>query len=121
MHVALYGASAKPDRYAYMAFTLLREYGQRVFPVHPVLESLDGEAVYRDLASIEEPIDTITLYIGPARQKDVEADILGASCRRVIFNPGTENPELQKKLAEKGIEVVESCTLVMLKSGLFDS
>jgi hypothetical protein len=39
--------------------------------------------------------------------------------KRVIFNPGTENPALMQQLAADGMEVEEACTLVMLHTGQF--
>ena len=40
-----------------------------------------------------EDVDTVTLYVGPARQAPYLEYIKELSPRRVIFNPGTENPE----------------------------
>jgi hypothetical protein len=39
--------------------------------------------------------------------------------RRIIFNPGTENPVLASMATEKGMEAIEACTLVMLKTGQY--
>ncbi|MBC7126091.1 MAG: CoA-binding protein, partial [Bacteroidales bacterium] len=39
--------------------------------------------------------------------------------KRLIFNPGTENPELEKLARKHGIDVVEGCTLVMLSNGTY--
>lgn len=120
MNVAIYGASKKPERYAFKAFSLLRENGHTVFPVHPRIKEIDGVTVYRSLKEIPEPLDTLSLYIGPAAQEgEVAGDILAADLRRVIFNPGTENPELEKSLLNKGVETLEACTLVMLKTRQF--
>lgn len=116
MNVALYGATKKPHRYAYQAFNMLREYGHTVFPIHPVIKEIDGVKVYRNLAEIEEPVDTLTLYVGPQRQADILDDILQEPLNRVIFNPGTENPELEEALQQKGVEAIEACTLVMLRT-----
>ena len=120
MNVAIYGATKKPERYAFKAFTLLREKGHSVFPIHPKIKEIEGIPVYRSLAEIQEPLDTLTLYVGPAAQEGaVEEDILAADLKRVVFNPGTENPGLEKALGEKGVETLEACTLVMLKTGQF--
>ncbi len=65
-------------------------------------------------------IDTVTLYVSP-RNQHVYADyIKQLKPRRVIFNPGAENPALENELAELGIEPVEACTLVMLSIGNYD-
>jgi hypothetical protein len=119
MNVAILGASNKPDRYSYQAFRLLREKGHTAFPVHPVLADLEGVPVYPSLARVAAPLDTITIYLSANNQKAVETDILASSARRVIFNPGAENPELAARLRQAGKETLEACTLVLLKTGQF--
>lgn len=113
------GASRKPTRYSYKAVKLLAENGHIPFPVHPMIPDVDGIPVHGRIADIAEPIDTITVYLSAKNSNTVANDILGAGARRVIFNPGAENPDLASKLEEKGIETVEACTLVMLKTGQF--
>jgi predicted CoA-binding protein len=64
-------------------------------------------------------VDTVSLYLKPFRQKEYYDYILSLKPRRIIFNPGTENPEL-KELAEKqGIKIEEACTLVLLSTDQF--
>ena len=59
-------------------------------------------------------IDTITLYLNPSHQKEYYQKILDLKPRRVIFNPGTENPEFYEILRNAGVEVEVACTLVLL-------
>jgi hypothetical protein len=47
-------------------------------------------------------------------QKQYYNYIIGLKPKRVIFNPGTENPELYSLLKENNIEIEVACTLVML-------
>ena len=119
MNVAVVGASAKPERYSNMAVKLLQEKGYNVFPVHPSLKKIGDLKVYPALADVGVPVDTITLYVAAKNQIPLEEDILQTKPRRVIFNPGTENPELAAKLERSGAETLEACTLVMLKTGTF--
>jgi len=119
VNVVVMGASNKPHRYSYKTVKLLEEEGHAPFPVHPFIQDIDGFRVYAKLSDILEPIDTITLYLSAANSEKVAADILSAGARRVIFNPGAENPDLMSRLRQKGIESVEACTLVMLKTGQF--
>jgi uncharacterized protein len=67
--------------------------------------------------TIHEDVDTITLYVGPHNQLSLYNYILETNPKRIIFNPGTENPELEKMAEEKGIETLYACTLVMLSTG----
>ena len=119
MNVAVMGASKKPDRYSYKAVKLLAEKGHTPFPVHPVIQDIDGIHVYKRLPDIAKSIDTVTVYLSAENSNKVADDILNSGVKRVIFNPGAENPELASKLKEKGIEVIEVCTLVMLRTGQF--
>ena len=117
--VAVLGASPKPDRYAYRAMQMLREYGHHAIPVNPAFPEILGEKCYASIADIPGKIDTATLYLGKPRSDLLEAEILASKPRRIIFNPGAENAELAARAEESGIEVIEGCTLVMLRSGTF--
>jgi uncharacterized protein len=62
-------------------------------------------------------IDTVTVYVGAQNQPPFYDYLLSLKPRRVIFNPGAENPEFETKLRENDIEVLSACTLVMLSVG----
>ncbi len=72
-----------------------------------------------NLAEITDPVDTLTLYVGPARLEPMLDELMALNPRRVIFNPGTESTNYQKRLDEADIEWFEACTLVMLKTNQF--
>ncbi len=119
MNVAVLGASNKPDRYSFKALRMLREKGHTPYPVHPALSTVDGIAVWTSLRAIPEPIDTVTVYLSARNQEAIANDLLDGGVRRVIFNPGAENPELAEQLRQRGKEVLEACTLVLLSTGQF--
>src|ERR1700724_1684779 len=117
--VAILGASPKPDRYAYKAFELLRKYGHRPIPINPAFVEIEGEKCYPKISDAPGPIDTVTLYLGAARSSPLIDEIIETKPRRIIMNPGAENSALAEKAEDAGIEVVEGCTLVMLRTGQF--
>ena len=117
--VAILGASPKPDRYAYKAFEMLRDYGHRPIPINPAFQEILDEKCYPTISDAPGPIDTVTLYLGEARSNPLIEEIIKAKPRRIIMNPGAENFALAEKAENAGIEVVEGCTLVMLRSGEF--
>lgn len=119
-NVAILGASNKPDRYAYKAFKMLREYDHKTFLVHPTLVSVEGEPVHARLTEITQKIDTLTMYVGPDISSKIKDDILQLKPRRVIFNPGSENHQLEQELTKAGIAVENACTLVLLRTEQFD-
>ena len=117
--VIILGASDNPERYSNKVLKLLREYGHTVLPVNPRLEEIEGIKTYKTLEDINEEVDTLTIYINPKISSNLKDSILKVKTKRVIFNPGTENPSLAEELSAKGIEVLEACSLVMLKTGQF--
>ncbi len=118
-NVAVLGASAKPERYANQALRLLEQYNYRTFPVNPGFTEIEGRKCFPTLAEIPEPLHTITLYLGAPRSTPLIDQILAADPQRIILNPGAENDDLSAAASSAGIEVVEGCTLVMLRAGLF--
>ena len=64
-------------------------------------------------------INTISLYMNQMRQKPFYKALLALKPERVIFNPGTENPDFRKLLEDHGVEAIEACTLVMLTTGTY--
>lgn len=116
---AVVGASPKPERYSYKAMQMLKEYGHPVHLVSNKKDPIEGHPVYKKLSEISEPIDTVTMYVGPSNSSQLLDDIVTASPKRVIFNPGAENPVLEKELKKRGIQVEHGCTLVMLRAGQF--
>jgi len=118
-HVAVLGAHTKPQRYSNQAVCLLMEHGYMVTPVHPRFELIEGLQVVPSLKDINDPVDTLTLYVGPERIQPMIGEILELAPGRVICNPGTESKELQERLDAAGIPWLEACTLVMLRLGNF--
>ncbi|CAA0079208.1 putative protein YccU [BD1-7 clade bacterium] len=118
--VLIIGASPKPDRYAYKALKMLQEYGHEVSLLAPNWETINGLPVYRNIADVPEPIDTVTLYVNPSRLGAYIDDLLSLKPRRVIFNPGTESDEAATQLVSQDIEALEACTLVLLRTEQFD-
>ena len=112
------GASPDTSRYAYKAAHMLKRFHHDIVNVGIKKGEVAGVEIEKP-GAIHEDIDTITLYIGPALQAQYHDYILQTNPKRVIFNPGTENFELEKLLDQHGIEPVEACTLVMLSTGQY--
>ena len=118
-HVVVLGATPKPGRYANQTLRPLLEMDYRVTPVHPKLRQIEGLPVANEAREIIDPVHTLTLYVGTARLEPLIEELVTLNPQRVIFNPGTESRKFQRALDEAGIEWLEGCTLVMLKTGVF--
>jgi len=117
--VVVLGASPNPERYSYKAVCMLQEYGHEVVPVHPVADKIEGVPVVAKLNQVTGHVDTLTLYLSADALTALENDIINLKPGRVIFNPGTENPTLMENLRKKGLNVVQACTLVLLRTGQY--
>ncbi|MGC4022961.1 MAG: CoA-binding protein [Cyclobacteriaceae bacterium] len=114
------GATTNPSRYAFLAANNLHDHNIDFVPVGIKKGNVLGKEIL-DLRSRPEiqDVDTITLYINPTNQKEWYDYFLSLNPKRVIFNPGAENPELENILSNKNIETLEACTLVMLRTGQY--
>jgi predicted CoA-binding protein len=107
------GASPNSDRYSYKATISLQQHQQPVFPIGIRNGQINGLDIITNKPALEN-IDTVTLYVGPDNQDPWIDYIFSLNPKRIIFNPGTENPEFEALAESKGIEALEACTLVLL-------
>ena len=112
------GASPNPDRYSHLAVKKLRQRGHPVVAVGIKEGNIDDVIIQKGMPT-EKEVDTVTLYLNPLRQKEYYDYILSLKPNRIIFNPGAENPELEKLAEENNIEPTEACTLVLLSTGQY--
>ncbi len=112
------GATPNPRRFAFIATNMLLDYEHPVRLFGIKKGNIGGLPIANEWPS-DKDIDTITLYINSRWQKAYYDHILHSSAKRVIFNPGTENPELVKLLQERNIQAIEACTLVLLQTNQY--
>ena len=112
------GASSKPEKYAYLAITKLVEKGHSVLAIGQNAGEVAGVKIQTKAIPLKN-IDTVTLYLNPTRQRDYYNYIVEAKPKRVIFNPGTENPEFYQLLELNNIKVEVACTLVLLTTNQY--
>lgn len=112
------GASLKPNRYSNMAIRKLVNY--RYDTVAFGMKSGEEAGVYIDTELKEyKDIHTVTLYLNPKHQKEYYEYVVSLKPKRVIFNPGTENPEFYKILRDNNINYEIACTLVLLSTNQY--
>lgn len=116
--VLLLGASLKPFRYSHIAVKLLAGNNHEVWPLGREKGEIAGQEVKTTLPDWDK-VDTVTIYLNHENQKDYYESVFKYHPERIIFNPGTENPEFKKLAENKGVKVVENCTLEMLEAGIF--
>lgn len=112
------GASSKPERYSNMAIKMLLSHGHPVWAIGKKEAMTHGIHISPNLLPLDN-IDTVTLYLSSQNQHPYYNYLLDLKPRRIIFNPGTENPDWKKIAQYAGIQCIEGCTLVLLQTGQY--
>lgn len=114
------GATPNSSRYAYLAAQNLKAHKHEFVPVGIKKGDVFGQPIQSiyDKPAIKD-VDTITMYVGAPRQEGWYDYLLSLKPKRIIFNPGSENPEFAQLAESKGVEVIEACTLVMLRTNQY--
>ncbi len=112
------GASPNPERYAFLAVQSLHNHGYEVVPVG-IREGSIASIPIDTHSKVHQDIHTLSLYLNPEHQKEWYSYILSTQPRRIIFNPGTENMELETLAQNHGIQSLHACTLVLLNTGQY--
>lgn len=109
---AVVGASVKPERPSNGVMRFLLGWGYSVRPVNPGVagQTVHGETVYRDLASVPAPVDVIDIFrnsqaaLGVVRDAIAEKERLGASV--VWMQVGVINEAAADEARAAGFTVV---------------
>jgi predicted CoA-binding protein len=112
------GASENPERYSNKAMLKLQSKGHDVVAIGKKAGKVSGIEITTQQVKTDD-IETVTLYLNPLHQKPYYDYIVSLKPKRIVFNPGAENEELERIAAQQGINVLEACTLVLLGTGQF--
>lgn len=115
-NMVVIGASPNPKKYSYIAIRklLLRYY--KVIPIGTRSGSIGTCSILTDRPLLED-VDFVILYINSKKQKEYYNYILQLKPKRILFNPGTENPELVELARENDIEVIYDCAICLINAG----
>ena len=112
------GASTNPERYSYKAAKILLANNHSIYMIGNRPGNLFEREIIKHQKSFTD-VHTVTIYISPRNQTGYYEYIKSLKPRRVIFNPGTENPEFAMQLESNGIKTEEACTLVLLATEVY--
>ncbi len=112
------GASENPSRYSNLAIKSLVAKQHPVVAIGNRMGKVGDVAIQTGQPEIAD-VDTVTLYLSAANQTGYYDFILSLKPKRIIFNPGAENPELAQLAQANQIYPQEACTLVLLSTGQY--
>ena len=101
-----------PNAPAYHIPMVLQSRGMRIFPVNPKFQTILGERVYPDLASVPERVDVVDVFRRPDAIPALADEILALPPDKrpsvVWLQIGIRNDAAAQKLADAGIRVVQN-------------
>lgn len=112
---AVVGASSNKSRFGYRIYCTLKAHGYEVYAVNPGCESIEGDPVFPDVASLPVGVACVDMVVKPEIGKRILPAISAAGIRYVWFQPGTMDSELLKMAEDLGLEVVDrDCVMARL-------
>ena len=117
--VMVLGASDRPASYSHKAIQAVLANGHTVIPVNPKRKTVAGLECLPSPSAYSGHVDTVTVYVNPVNLRTILDEVLALRPGRVIFNPGTEDEQIEQLLSSGGIPVLRACTIVMSKTGQF--
>lgn len=106
--IAMVGASTNWNRPSSFVMKYLQGKGYRVIPVNPTAagQSLFGETVYPDLASIPVQVDMVDMFRAAQHAPGIVAGAIAIGARVVWMQLGVVNPEAAATAEAAGLRVV---------------
>ena len=107
-HVALVGASHKPERPSYQVLEFLLKKGYRVTPVNPALagQILQGQTVVGALSDIDDQVDLIDIFRDGNALPGLVDEAIAMGAPSLWTQLDVRHPEAEQKALEKGLNVV---------------
>jgi len=118
MKTLVIGASENTARYANRAAQSLLQHDHAIELIGLEEGQIQGHPIQTGMPALTD-VDTVTMYVGATNQAGYVDYLKALKPRRVIFNPGAENPDLARQLRQEGIDSIDACTLVMLSIGTY--
>lgn len=112
--IAIIGASNNRNKYANKAVRAYQKKGYKVFPVHPLLETVEGIKAYKSVLDISEDVDIASFYVPASVGLKVVEEVAKKGIKEIYLNPGAESEELVKKAQGLGINVIQACSILAI-------
>jgi hypothetical protein len=109
--VAIVGASRDRSKFGNKAVRAYRQIGDRVYPIHPKENEIEGLPVFPSVRAVPDRIDRVALYVSAAIGLSLLEEIAERLPVELYLSPGSESPELIRRARELGLEPIERCPI----------
>lgn len=107
-HIALVGASHKPERPSYQVLEFLLKKGYRVTPVNPGLagQCLQGQTVVGALRDINDPVDLVDIFRDGSALPDLVDEAVAIGAPSLWTQLDVRHPAAEQNALDQGLSVV---------------
>lgn len=111
--VAILGASADRSKFGNKSVRAHQQQGYTVYPVNPKADVIEGLKAFKSLAELPAgKLDRISVYLPPQVGLAILPEIAARGCDELWLNPGSDSDELVTAAREKGLTVIQACSIV---------
>lgn len=111
--IALVGATNKTEKWGYKILRALKSRGYAVLPVHPSVEKIDGDHVFKSLRELPERPDGVNIVVPPSATEEAVRLCKELGVELVWMQPGAESDEAIDFCDRNGLECIHhKCILV---------
>jgi len=111
--LAVVGVSRSGKKFGNIAYRELKAKGYRLFAVHPVAESVEGDPAYPSLAALPEKPGGVLVVVPPDQSEKVVKQAREAGITRVWLQQGAESQTAIKYCQDNGIRLVHNECIMM--------
>ncbi|HHW68527.1 MAG: uncharacterized protein PWP07_2380 [Epulopiscium sp.] len=113
---AVVGATTDQEKYGYKIYKALKEAGYTVYPISPKYDEIDGDKAYKSLKDLPQKPEVVDFVVNPKIGLGIVKECAELGIKNIWLQPGTVSEELLALAKEKGINAVEACVLVALRT-----
>ena len=104
---------AAAKNFPVLTYRGLKALGKSAYPVDPSAEHIEGDQVYRDLASLPEKVDAVVLEVPKGETRDWVERAADAGIGNVWIHMQRDTPEALALAREKGLNLRSGTCAVM--------
>ena len=106
---AVVGALRDRDKYGNKVLRAYLQNRRVVFPVHPILDEIEGLTTFRNLASLPQPIHGVSIITPPQVTERVVEEAAQLGIKHIWMQPGAES--------DRAVELAQQALMHVLWGG----